>query len=479
MSGLVLATPTGSHAVARSEKTGAPWRPTTRQAIGGGQGLIELLTRSQRAATFEGMYRRQPWVHAVVNKLTKSIARLPLKTYELAADETSRTRTRAHPVARLLASPHPRATPWSLKAAVAWNLCVHANAALLKVRPGPGAPPTELWSLPWRRVEVIHDGRLAPIAYIWHGTSGEMLIIDPDDIIHFQWMAIDGLIGVSPMEALASTLALEDAAVEYIKNHFQNQARPSGAFTTKAKLDEKTFPRLRSELERLYGGIDNAGRFGIFDQDLTFESIESTASDNGLVELRKLNREEVCGAFDVPPPMVGQLERSTFNNITELHRALYQDSVGPKLTVIEETLVAQLIVPDFAGNAFVEFDPGEFVRTDVFGRADTQAKLLAAGWTLNEIRALDNLPRIDSPDADLPFVPLNLSPIGTDTASTIKIRVDAAGALVRSGFEPSDALEAVGLDPVRHLGLLPVTVQPPVDPPEGQPGDTDPTIDNQ
>lgn len=40
-------------------------------------------------------------------------------------------------------------------------------------------------------------------------------------------------------------------------------------------------------------------------------------------------------------------------------------------------------------------------------------------------------------------------------------RANAAGTLIRSGFEPDDALRTVGLDPIEHTGLLPVTVQTP------------------
>jgi hypothetical protein len=40
-------------------------------------------------------------------------------------------------------------------------------------------------------------------------------------------------------------------------------------------------------------------------------------------------------------------------------------------------------------------------------------------------------------------------------------QIDAAGILVRSGYEPAAALKAVGLDPIKHTGLIPVTLQPP------------------
>ena len=38
---------------------------------------------------------------------------------------------------------------------------------------------------------------------------------------------------------------------------------------------------------------------------------------------------------------------------------------------------------------------------------------------------------------------------------------NAVGALIRSGYDPAEAAKAVGLPPIKHLGLLPVTVQPP------------------
>ena len=38
--------------------------------------------------------------------------------------------------------------------------------------------------------------------------------------------------------------------------------------------------------------------------------------------------------------------------------------------------------------------------------------------------------------------------------------IEALGALIRAGFVPEASTTAVGLDPIEHTGLLPVTVQP-------------------
>lgn len=46
-------------------------------------------------------------------------------------------------------------------------------------------------------------------------------------------------------------------------------------------------------------------------------------------------------------------------------------------------------------------------------------------------------------------------------AGDMLTRTNQVGVLIRSGFDPEEAMKTAGLAPVKHLGLLPVTVQPP------------------
>jgi len=39
--------------------------------------------------------------------------------------------------------------------------------------------------------------------------------------------------------------------------------------------------------------------------------------------------------------------------------------------------------------------------------------------------------------------------------------VEAATALIRAGFDPAGALAATGVDPIKHTGLVPITVKDP------------------
>ncbi len=136
-------------------------------------------------------------------------------------------------------------------------------------------------------------------------------------------------------------------------------------------------------------------------------------NDSAVVEHRKLTREEVAAAFDVPPPLVGILDRATFSNIDTQSRMFYTDTLGPWLTMIEETTEAQLIagVPALAGYS-LEFDLNEVLKGDITSRFTAYGQGLNSGWVKpNEVRAWENLPPEDDPDANRLHRPLNLTPV--------------------------------------------------------------------
>lgn len=87
-------------------------------------------------------------------------------------------------------------------------------------------------------------------------------------------------------------------------------------------------------------------------------------------------------------------------------------------------------------------------------------------------------PAPDVAPADGPEVirelPVGSAAPGMTPEELLKL-VNAAAALIRSGFAPTNALTAVGLDPIEHLGLLPVTVQKPEQPVAGLSADAVPT----
>jgi HK97 family phage portal protein len=403
------------------------WR-STEGYVSGGQRGIPLLDRAGTTLTYEGMVRTQPTLFAVVSKLHRGIARLPLHAYtEL--PEAGRERDRGSTLSRLLRRPFPRGTPFELKQRIAGDLLVHSNAMVAKIRPSLGAAPTELWPVPWRHVTVQKQGGEI-VAYKVY-VDGDTWTFAPRDVIHFR-----DLDGVSRLEPLRRTLSLEDAALTHSTEMFRNGLSMRGAFTVKEKVrNAEDFTKLRQDLEQLYAGPGNAGRFGLFDAGLEWMPIQQSAVDAELIGQRKLSREEVCSVFDVSPPLVGFLERATFNNVEELHKAFYVDTLGPWITMIEETIQAQLVddEPSWDG-LFVEFLVDELVRPDLEARARAHMTLMQAGvTTVNERRRLENLPPIAHELADTVLLPTNMAPAGDTPLPTMEPASDAAVRAITSG----------------------------------------------
>lgn len=420
------------------------------QSRGPSAGSIPLLDTDGLTTTYERMVRQQPWVYAVVAKFCWNGARLPFNAYVYGEDGESRKRDRTSEIDRLLRRPRPRASGFAMKSAILWDMHVHGKALVLKFRPGPGQPPSELWNVPWPNVQTIEDTS-GVIAYnvVINGRSFPVAV---SDTILFEMPG-----GVSPLEVLRRTLALEEAAITWQGQSFLNGVTPRGSFTTTAKLTSESMPRLRAELEALYAGPENAGRFGLFDQGLQWAQMGATASDAQLIEQRKLSREEVCAAYDMPPPLVGILDRATFSNISELHKALYVDALGPRLTMIEETAQAQLVEDEPAWDGyFVEFNTGALLRPDPEARARANLMEQQSGTSsMNERRKRENLPKINDPLADAIMMPLNMRPVldgGADADDTVSLtaKAKAARELIAAGFDPADVCAATGLPPMGH-----------------------------
>jgi phage portal protein BeeE len=59
-----------------------------------------------------------------------------------------------------------------------------------------------------------------------------------------------------------------------------------------------------------------------------WQALSADPQASNIVELAKLSREEIAAAFQVPPPILGILERAIRANVTELRSQFLRDVVG-------------------------------------------------------------------------------------------------------------------------------------------------------
>lgn len=383
------------------------------------------------SATYSQLYWSQPWVYSVINKIVRGVSRLDLKTYEFDESRTPKEDPTAVP-AKVLRAPYPRAGAFQLKEFIMGSLCVYGNATLVKFRGGSGRTPQELWPMPFQNVTII-EGREQPIAaYQYQATlGGKPITFLPEDVLHFSWFNPDGKPwGRSPLEALAATLALEDAGQRYSLSYLGNNARPASFIVSENKLTKEQRDTLKVEIESAYGGPDNAGKVALLDNGLDWKPIGQTARESSLIETRKLSREEVCTVYDMPPPLVGILENATYSNIDTQHIMLYMDTFAPLCHMLEDTMNAQFIMAEPAWDGyFCRFDMDAVLRGNLEQRSQSyQRQFMSGGLTPNEQRILEGRAPIgDQNDPNNPanqiYVPVNTAPVTPDGVKPIQAPV--------------------------------------------------------
>lgn len=383
---------------------------------GAGQRGFSLPTLQLGNERFEAaeIFRRQPQVQTVVGFLARNVAQLGLHAFRRVSD-TDRERLSDHPLAELLRRPLPgkRLTPYQLKYRLVADMAIYDTAFVLKVRPDGG--PMGLLPVPVPLVTPVEESWIEAPAYKL-AVGGQTIEVAGEDMIHIHGYSPDDLtVGESPLMALRDVLLEEYQATKHRQSMWKNGARVSGIIERpppKGARDwsEEARTRFIREFRDLYSGDGaHAGGVPILEDGMTYKQAGLDPRAAQYIEARKLTREEVAAAYFIPPPLVGILDHATFSNIREQHKQLYQDTLGPWLTQIDEALETQLVseFPDAEG-LYLEFNLDEKMRGSFEEQAAMASTATGAPWmTVNEIRARNNLPSLEGGDELV--TPLNVT----------------------------------------------------------------------
>lgn len=460
-----------------------------------GRGSVKLLDGEggTRRTTYAVIARSNPWVMGAINERAGLASRVPIHVFrpDPGGREGYRERARAGDngtgadLAALIATPEPRLSGRRFRRRKVGDILTHGNA-LAEVLTERGVIVGLRWQ-PWVDVTpVLSDDGLRVEAFkvpVTRDTTGlglrrisETRVVDVADALHFTiGDDTEQPLGVSPLASLHNTHALHDAAWRFAKAYLDQGMFPSGIVELDPKATLAQAQITRELIEELHTGVDRAGKPGVlgFGQ---WKQITATPDGAKLVELAKASREEVATAYRMPwLGNQGEMNRATAE---VARKAFIRDVVGEDVSVLETELNAQLVDPHARwapAGVFVESQLGELLRPDLEALATVLEKQVGAPVrSINEGRALMNLPPLEGEIYD--SIILNPGTPGTGaggdgeddddgaaaadrTPEELNELIDSAATLIRSGFTAAAALDAVGLDPIDHTGLLPVTLK--------------------
>lgn len=340
---------------------------------------------------------------ACVKIIAQTIGTLPLDLYSMGKDG-ARTLATDDPLYDLLrhqpCADHDAVEFWE---GVGASIAVWGNSYSLKEKIGGRLVSLEPLRTYWMNVFRNSDGSLT---FRYSDPFSKQVDYTADDILHVRGFGFCDFVGLSPIAFHSQFLGSAIAADEVTGSVFRNGMRMSGWFRYKSGngiLNKQQQDDTRAALITPYVGSEHAGKVGLLPGDFDWIQTNMNPSDAQLLDNRRMNVEEICRAFGVPPVLVGHVSTGQTmwgSGVEHIVLAFMTTGLRPYLSRIQAAIGRQLIGRANRGTLVAAFDLEELLRGDNKGLAETNSQLANNGIkTRNEIRRGSyNLPPVKGGD---------------------------------------------------------------------------------
>lgn len=347
---------------------------------------------------------RSPTMLAIVTAISRRISTLPIEVLQV-TEKSGRTRKEVlpkHPVAMLLKWPNDWQDSNQFWLDATSQLVRYGNFFAHKSR-GSTGPVRALYPLKPTCVSIDQDSDWS-VTYRYSTVGGASFVVSPDKVLHARGPARDMLKGDSPVMDISEAIALEIQAERMGAAVFGNTAQPGVIFkfsdASQGYRTDEERQRFVESFQALYGG---AKRFTAALLPKGIEVADTAAIDNEkaqYTDTRQYQRTVIAAAFGVPPHMVGDLAKGTFNNVEQQTLDFVINVVLPYCRQFEAAMERSLLTAeDRARGVIIRFNLEGILRGDFKTRQDglniqRQAGVISA----NDWREKENMNPIPARD---------------------------------------------------------------------------------
>lgn len=421
----------------------------------GGNGGGQLAGVSVSEETVSGL---SAYYRALAN-LSEDTARTHCNLYRRTGDD-GRERASDHPLYNMLRlEPNPEMSAQSFWEAMLWN-AGGWGMGIAQIQRAAGRP-VALWPIHPSRVEMRRDagGALFYRVYVpglnvvdVDGRAVNAVDFPARDIFHLHGVGRDGLQAISILRAGDTSHAIGIAAQNYGASWYKKAIAPTGVLTVPSKLKPEAYANLRKSWNALHGGAGASEGLAILEEGSKFDTFSIPPDEAQFLQTRTFQINEACRWFRMPPHKVMELGRATWGNMEQQDLLYVGDTLGPWFVRIEQEAARKLLLPKERSLYFVEFDPKSLLRMEAKARGEHYKNMFLIGsMTPNEIRKVENMPRIEDPAADKSWIQAQMVPL--DEAAKPKPAPQPPGAPPKPAAEGPDEEDDVDQDQARAATL--------------------------
>lgn len=296
-----------------------------------------------------------------------------------------------------LTRPNPEMPFWPMFASsLMWSNDTDGNVFVAPVR-NEAQQVLEVWPLDPGSVEVRRggDGKRE----YWIG--GQLFT---GELIHLWQHARPGALrGINPILANKDMIANGLAAVKYASGIFSRAGIPSGVIQLNQPATSDQIKMIRENWLRVHGGSSKSMYPAVIANG-EYKTVSFDPETMQFLETRRMSAAEVCAIYHVNPAMLGfgdQSKAITYQNVETTWTDLIRRALMGPMALLEAALSSLLPSPQQ-----MRFVPDVYLRPSTKERYETYQIAIAAGiMTVNEVRALENLPPVAGGELPTPTAP--------------------------------------------------------------------------
>lgn len=393
-------------------------------------------------------YRYNSTIYSIINLITKASTTIPFQIYEIGSQndlkrykaltsgdfnpqaihnakliqKNSMVELEHTELHELLERPNPAQSynTWLSEIIAFGNLT--GNRYIWGISPESGSNAgkyKELYVLPSQSMEIVSGGIFNPVKEYTLEYNGTIRI-NAEEVCHIKDFNpyYDGtgshLYGMSPLKAGLRSLDANNEALTTGVRYLQNQTARGVLMSDEGDINEVQAKQLKEKFRQQYQGSNNAGDVVLSSKKLSWINFGLNASDLSLLEQYNASIKDLCNIYNVPVQLLNNTDTSTYNNMKEAKKSLYQNAVIPEMLKIRDELNRWLI-PQFGNNLYLDFD--FTVIPELQEEMDKVVDQMSKAWwiTPNEKRsAMSFGVDEENEQMDQYYIPANLIPLSNE-----------------------------------------------------------------
>lgn len=342
-------------------------------------------------------------IFSAITKLSNSMASLPIKLYEnykVITDDVSDL---------LTVSPNNSISSFDFINQIETTRNEKGNAYVLIER-DIYYQPSKLYLLNPDTVEIIIENKSKELYYIVHTAVEKRLIVHNTDMLHFKHIVGSNMVrGISPIDVLKNTMDFDKALRSFNLREMQKPDSFVLKYGTNVDKEKK-----KGVIKNFKDFYEENGGVLFQEPGVEVQPLERKYVSEDIVASENLTRERVSNVFQIPTIFLNAKSGLNFSKNEELNRFYLQHTLLPIIKQYEEEFNRKLLTKeDRKKGRYFKFNIKSFLRADSQTQAEVYFKAVRSGYyTINEIRALEDLPPVES--GDKPFISGDLYPLDLD-----------------------------------------------------------------